>query len=213
MQALKLFGLFAINLFISFPFAMSVNGADSHTNSSANKPLWTTEIKTEELTGLSPVMRAIVSAGQRKFTFLVPLGFRVDASTDREITIINANYDCFMRVRSPGSAPHIPKKLDPEILRQLLLSQHPNGKILREFSRTAGGHAGLAFDLERNIMGDAIESVRSVFILSDAGLLEFKLVTTRNKFNAATFKFNTLLLSFSESKNGKLEIAPLSDKF
>jgi hypothetical protein len=93
-----------------------------------------------------------------------------------------------------------------------LLKDHPRAKILLEFSRAAGGRTGPAFDLQWPVQG-MLQAARTAFIPSAVGTIEFKLITNPKKFRSATYKYNNLLLSFCSSRNGELDIAPLSNKF
>jgi len=175
------------------------------------------ELRQEIVPGFPPATRVIGTAGTNKFTFLAPRGFRVDASDPKKITLVSSNETTFitLRIRRPlpaaaGSAKTKPSR---EKYRERLLSEHSSEKVLSEFSRNVDGHSGFAFDVQWSIAGGSIQSARVVFVPTPEGLLEFRLKTTPNVFRASAYKFNNVLLSFRASRNGDLEIVPLSNKF
>jgi hypothetical protein len=161
-----------------------------------------------------PVFRACVTAGTNKFAFLVPGGFRLDAnhSTPEVISLVSKNYNGWLTLRIAGPMPEGGKELESGPCRELLLSRHPGAKILNEFSLTAAGRSGLAFDLQWEMTGGMMQSMRVAFIPSEVGVLEFSLAASQRAFSKYQGSFNTMLISFRASVNGKLEAPPLSDK-
>jgi hypothetical protein len=192
--------------------AVPVRGADEAANTSTNSTAFATELRREALPGLPPATRAYLNAGTNRFAFLVPPGFRLDASAGTSIVLNSPDYASLitLRVREPQSV----KTADElkKIGRRWLLKEHPGAVIQSEFSRTVDGQSGPAFDLRCRIAGGAPESVRAVFIPSSVGVLEFQLVCSPARFRKASYRFNGMLLSFCASHGGKLDIVPLSNK-
>ena len=86
-------------------------------------------------------------------------------------------------------------------------------KILGEFSLGALGRLGPAFDLRWNATGGGPRRERIVFIPAHAGVMEFSLVSSLEKFEAARPDLDYLLVSFRASDtNGKLVVPILSDR-
>jgi len=83
-----------------------------------------------------------------------------------------------------------------------LLNRHPGAKILDPFSREAAGHSGPAFDLQWVNAGGAEQSARVAFIPSLAGVLEFGLLTTADKFPGGKAVFDSLLAGFQSNEGG-----------
>ncbi|HXS69517.1 MAG TPA: hypothetical protein VN761_11785 [Candidatus Polarisedimenticolia bacterium] len=176
----------------------------------------TTELQQETVPGFPPATRVIASAGTNQFGFRAPRGFRIDGMDPKKIVLTSTNQVTFVSLRVlrgfPPQPPVQKKKSPGERYRKLLLAQHAGAKILSEFTRAVDGSEGVAFDLQWPVAG-ALQSARVVFAPAAAGLLEFTLSTRPELFHGATYKFNSLLLSFRSGKNGKLEIVPLSNKF
>jgi hypothetical protein len=95
----------------------------------------------------------------------------------------------------------------------VLLQRHPGAKILEEFTLSALSRRGPAFDLRWNANGGMPRCERVVFIPALAGVLEFSLVASPEKFVAAQAEYDLLLLTFRASDaRGKLVVPVLSDK-
>jgi len=211
-----LFRIGAVVLTAGFLLPAARGQVVKNGNSGTNAPAVTAELRQEIVPGFTSVTRVYVSAGTNKFAFRAPRSFRVDASNPKKISLTSTNDITFITVRS---LPSLPKKTDAEkkkslreICRELLLAEHPGAKILTEFTREADGHSGPAFDLQWPNAAGALQSARVAYIPVPAGILEFQLSTKPDHFRAATYKLNNVLLSFRASKDGKVEMMPLSNK-
>jgi hypothetical protein len=217
MPAVKIFSKINALVLCAGLFLHSARGQGLKTGvSGTNAPATATQLEPEVVPGLPPITRVITSVGTNKFAFFAPRNFRVDASNPRKISLTSPDDMTFITVRIlpplPKPAGTEKKKSLRETCRDLLLAGHPGGKVLSEFTRTAGDCSGPAFDVQWQIPAGGVQAARVAFIPTVAGLLEFKLSTKPDRFHAATYKFNNVLLSFRVSKNGKLEIVRLSNK-
>lgn len=203
----------ALMLFGAGLIATPVLAGNSTTPGVTNAPPFVTRVINEDVKGMPPVARAYLAAGTNRFAFLIPQGFRLDASSRDKLLVAALNKSCFISIRRVhglnSSADSSPA---PSDCRTFLKQEYPSLKFRDEFSRAAAGRTGPAFDFEWNISGGAVQSARAVFIPTDIGILEFKLVTNPGNFRAATYKLNNVLLSFTASKDGKLEVVSLSNK-
>jgi len=163
----------------------------------------------EPVPNLPPVPRAYVTTGTNQFAFVVPEGFRVDASNPETILLTQNDYSCFLTLRIASPAPADPSDVKPDFCRALLSSRFPGAKISEAFSLAAANHSGPAFNLQWTTSGGVAQSARVAFIPSAAGLLEFSLVASPGKFSGGQPPFNSLLLTFRTNEGGKLEILPL----
>jgi hypothetical protein len=207
----------SISIALSLAAALGVLSAEGDDTSapaqvSTNHPVFTAELRNESAPGLRSISRAYLRCGTNQFAFLVPPGFRLDASDGTKVVLTSPDYGTLitLQLREPLSATTAAET--KEMCRQSLIEQYPNASISLEFSRAVDGLSGPAFDLSRRIAGGAVELVRAVFIPSPAGVLEFKLVCSPARFRKASYRFNSLLLSFRAGHDGKLEIVPLSSK-
>jgi hypothetical protein len=213
MQAIKLIILFAATL-ASLPlWAQPAAPAGPPANLATNRPAYSTQIKHIGGPGLLPADFAYVTFGTSKFGFVLPAGFRLEPGDAQKVTLVSADFSCLLTFRvlepiSPGIT-----ELDPAPYRDLLLSRHPGGKILEEFSLAGANRRGPAFDLHWNATGAVPRRERILFILSDAGVLEFSLVSSLEKFEAGRRGFGALLLSFrAADTDGRLIMPVLSNR-
>ena len=171
------------------------------------------EVKHEAGPGLLPANRAYVTAGTNKFAFLLPDGFRLDQSDPCRVALVSSDFACLLTLRIIGALPPGAEGPDAGACRKQVLTEHPGAKILEEFSRSAANRSGPAFDFRWSASTKLERHALAAFIPSQAGILEFRLVSSLEKFEASRAAFNSLLLTFRASDaNGRLSIVPLSDR-
>ena len=205
------------------PLAWLVAGILSHASTSAQRPAETTvtnlppitvRLDREIVPGMEPLSRVYVGVGTNQLALLAPLGFRIRSEPEqRKVVFSQPEGRCNIqfRLHAPPLAPDA-KGLKPEPFRQLLLERHPGAQVVEEYTLSAGGQSGPAFDLAWRTPTGLWLFVRTVYIPSDAGILEFSMITDPDK--AAEFRhvFNGVLLTFRSSRGGKLEVTPLSNQ-
>ena len=213
MRAIKLIILFAAIL-ASLPLWAQLSApVGQPANLATNRPAYFTQIKHVGGPGLLPADFAYVTFGTSKFGFVLPAGFRLETGDAQKVTLVSADFSCLLTFRILEPIPPGITELDPAPYRDLLLSRHPGGKILEEFSLTAASRRGPAFDLRWNATGAVPRRERVLFILSDAGVLEFSLVSSLEKFEAGRRGFGALLLSFrAADADGRLIMPVLSNR-
>lgn len=197
-------------------FPGTIFGAEgsSNSDSSTNLPSpFKVVSRNEEMLGDRPVQRAYLSKGTNQFAFVVPPGFRLNATSPGKLSLINANDNGFITFRVAAPLPSWPRELSADDCRDLVSAQFPTAKIDREFTQPVADHSGPAFDVSWTNSGGGGQSARIVFLPSPAGILEFCLEGNPNSFGANQTAFYSVLLSFRTNERGKLEIAPLSDRF
>jgi hypothetical protein len=67
---------------------------------------------------------------------------------------------------------------------------------------------GAAFDIRWKVAESTTASARVAFIPSTAGVLEFSLLTTTDRFLNAQADFNRLLVSFRVATNSTVKVPP-----
>jgi hypothetical protein len=218
MRAIKLIILFAAAVSNITLLAQPASPADLATNRPANlltnRPAYLTQIKHVGGPGLMPADFAYVTFGTNKFGFVMPAGYRLETQDAQKVTLVSADFSCLLSFRVLDPAPTGVTELDPAFYRELLLSRHPGGRITDELSLAAASRRGPAFDLRWNATGAVPRRERVLFISSDAGVLEFSLVSSLEKFEAGQRAFGALLLSFrAADADGQLNMPVLSDRF
>jgi hypothetical protein len=179
-----------------------------------NRPLYTTEVKRVGGPGLIPADFAYVTFGTTKFGFVMPAGYRVETQDGQKVTLVSADFNCLLTFRvveplQPGAT-----ELDPALYRDLVLNRRHGGKIVDEFTQAAVSRRGPAFDLRWTATGSVPRRERVLFIPSNAGVLEFSLVSSLEKFEMGQKGFNALLITFrAAGPDGRLEMPMLSDRF
>lgn len=158
--------------------------APSATNA---PPLITVRQEKEVVSGMEPISRIYVTAGTNRFALLTPNGFRASADPQSGVvTMTHAAGGCAVRFKLGGPMPPDAKELPPELMRQRLLERHAGARVLDEFTVNAGGRSGPAFDLHWRAPSGLPLFVRTAFIPSDAGILEFTMTTPPAKAAKAT---------------------------
>jgi hypothetical protein len=213
MQAIKRFNPIAATILPFWLLTGPAGAADLASSCASNPPPLRVEVRHEGGPGLSAADRAYVTAGTNKFAFLMPPGYRLEASGPDKVTLFSADYNSQLIWRNLGHVLSGSSELDPAQCRELLSRRQPAVKILEEFSLGALGRLGPAFDLRWNATGGGPRRERIVFIPAHAGVMEFSLVSSLEKFEAARPEFDYLLVSFRASDaNGKLVVPILSDR-
>lgn len=192
------------------------NPTANDSGDATNRVALVTTLTAEKVRDLPPITRAYLTAGTNKFSFLIPRGFRLDAASDDKIVMTAKDLGTFIELRRFDALEFTPNSTNrsaaSKVYRKLLLQEHAEARIRSEFSRTAADRRGLGYDFDWHLTGSVVQSARAVFIPTDAGIFQFKLVTKPKNFRAATYKLNNLLLSFCASKDGQLDVAHLSSK-
>ncbi len=163
-------------------------------------------VQKEDLHFAEDFYRALVTVGTNKFAFFLPEGFRLNNNpADGSIKLINREGNCKITFSILGPVPET-GELNPETYRALLLEQHPDAKILTEFSRGVAGQGGPAFDLEWKGPSSITQSARVLFVASPMGVLEFMAVSTPNNQALMQNSFGRVTGSFWISRDGKFEV-------
>jgi len=213
MRAIKLIALFAATLASLPAWAQPASSADPPVNLATNQPAYLTQIKHVGGPGLVPANFAYVTFGTNKFGFVMPDGFRLETEERQKVTLVSADFNCLLTFRVLETEPTGDTELDVTHHRQLLLSRHPGGKIMDEFSLTAVNRRGPAFDLRWCAAGAVPRRELVLFIASDLGVLEFSLVSSFEKFDAGRAAFSSFLLTFRvPQQDGRLIMPVLSDR-
>lgn len=149
---------------------------------------------------------AYVRIGAARFSFLVPEGARVSTATEDRINVIKNDYSCVISLRA---ATGDSATLNPEQLRQALIGRFSDLRFAGERQVMAADYAGPAFDFFHESDG-LKRKTRIAFVPSAAGILEFKMTTALDRFEANQDMLNEILGSFRAAKpNGELEVVRL----
>ncbi len=179
------------------------------------------EVKTirEELQGMGAFSRVYITVGTNKMAFLVPRGFRMRADAgQRRIVMTDNDERCVIYLQLHGPVPPPDKEkpdaplLKPEVYRDLLLQRQPGSKVVEEYTLTAAGQSGPAFDTAFRNATSISQRMRAAFIPTPAGVVEFNMLAGEDNVAGFHAAFNSLLLTFRTAAGGKLDIAPLSNK-
>lgn len=163
--------------------------------------------------GLLPANFGYVSFGTNKFGFVLPEGFRLEPENPQKVTLVSADLNCLLTFRVLDSVPGSTTEPDAGYCRRLVLASHPGGKIEAEFSLAGASRRGPAFDVRWNAARGVPRRERVLFILSDAGILEFSLVSSLERFEYGRQVFSTFLTTFRiPEPNGRLVMPVFSDR-
>jgi hypothetical protein len=201
-------------LFLSGACLLSqcVHADDLLSYGATNLPALKVSLKSGEIVGSQPVRRAYVKVGTNEFVFIAPIGFRMDASNPRKIVLSDASYTCFITFRIAGPMPDNTTELQRDTCRELALIQYSGAKISSEYSESAGGRSGPAFELRWENSNGSSQSARVVYIPSAAGILEFSVNSRSDNSGDRESSFNLVLTSFRSNQNGTIEITPIPNE-
>jgi len=175
-------------------------------------PALVAEVRTESGPRIATVRRAYLTAGTNRFAFVVPDGFRLDASEPEKIRLVSPDYHCLCTIRLLCGLPEAQAPA-AQACRQLLLSEHPEAIVLSEFALNAADRYGPAFDLRWNAKGGMLRTERAAFIPSRAGVFEFSAVGSPTNLTETQTMLSQVMLSLSTSgPDGKLVVHPLSNR-
>jgi hypothetical protein len=165
----------------------------------------------EAMFGRQPLTRAYVTSGNKRFTFVVPDGFRFDASRPQEVLITNPDYSASISLKFAPQADV--KTATPEALRKVAKELYPQAEVSEEFSLAADGNNGPAFDVRGKTSEGLVRSARISFVPCGGQLVEFRVVSSAEKFGSTAGELQTLMLTFRSSDVGtKPEVAILSER-
>lgn len=213
MRAIKRFDLIPATLCGCWLVTATAGAADPGWGCVSNPPPFRAEIRHEGGPGLAPIDRVYVTAGGSKFAFLIPAGFRVQTAEAQQVVLVSRDYTASITWRLHNSMLSESGEPDPAPYRALLLSRHPGGKIREEFTLPALGRHGPAFDFLWSAAGGGANRELVVFVPALAGVMEFGLLCSPEKFDAFRAEFDLVRSSFRASDaSGKLVVPIISDK-
>jgi hypothetical protein len=147
--------------------------------------------------------------GTNLIAFIVPTGFRMDASGANKLVFSDDSGDFFITVRLTSTTPPAGSEID--FFKNQALSHYPGARISNQFAAYAAGHSGQTFDLAWMNSNGGAQSARIAFVSSPAGTLEFSVLTRTVNFGDAQRYLTVLMSSVRSNETGKLIIKPLPD--
>jgi hypothetical protein len=197
-----------IRTIITLGLAVLLAGAAWAGNlGSAARPLQVTILQ-EPANFADPFYSAYVTAGELKFTFIVPQGFRLtsDPATGR-LVLGNREGDRTLSLALLGAEPADASEVNDEACRAFVLRMHPEGRITGEFPAGAAGRSGHGFDVQWKVGENLYECQRIALIPTAFGTFIFSATTGRNHFADAQSDFTQIITTFRASTNGKFDPA------
>jgi len=150
------------------------------------------------------VTRGILVAKDSQFSFVMPPNFRrqVDAA-EKKISLTSTSYTCAITAKIYETATDGQADLKPDTLRQRVLSQHKDAKMVDEFNASIESMSGPAFEVEwASEMGQKM-TTRAAFVPYARGHIEFTVQAPTSEIRQYDQSLNQLLLSIRTSPVGK----------
>lgn len=197
--------------------ALSCLPAGAQPAALTNAPAFHLTTTRHELEGLGHYYRAVATMGTNQFAFIVPKGYSMKLDeANRQLRAVERDDKCAITVRlleTPTNAVDtVTQSLKPEVFRELLLQRFATGRITEELPVSAGGRAGLGFDVTwKSEAGFNLHS-RIAFVPTRAGLVEFHLLAGAAELQESKYALNSLMLTFRVAENGRLELPELLNK-
>jgi hypothetical protein len=160
-----------------------------------------------------PFHRAYLTSGTNQFAFVIPTGMQIHTNSNRQsIRLINAEHSRLINFTLLDPTPADNQELKPETYRELALSRVPGGRVIEQFSPPVGGWVGTGFDVRWKSSANLVQITRIIFVPSSDGLLQIEATSSVDSFAELKGDLNFMVNTFSCSKDGKLEVAHMSDK-
>lgn len=174
----------------------------------------------EKVGSIDTVTRVFVTTETNRFTFLLPKGFRLTSDdAERSLSLASPDAAGLIKLRiseraGRGQTSQEKPELKPDKVRETLLESQSDAKIIKEFAASAGSLSGLGFELQWRSATGAMVSSRIAVIPFPGGILEFSQTALTQRLRQLDWPLNQIMLSFRQAPiQGRLDIAPLSDKF
>lgn len=154
-----------------------------------------------------PYYSAYVTAGETKFTFIVPQDFRLKSGPDAERLVIgNTTGDSSISFAIFGSGSQ-EAEMTAEACRATALKLHPEGRILQEFLPRTIGKNGQGVDVEWKVAENLYQCERIACIPTQFGLFVFTATSGRKDFSNGQANLELILTTFRASTDGKFHPA------
>jgi len=149
------------------------------------------------------ITRGIIVAQTNQFSFVLPPGFRrqVDQS-EKKVSLVSTSYTCAITATIHETALDGKVDLQPEIVRQQVLSRYKGARITDEFSASIESMSGPAFEVEWTSDTGKKMTTRTAFVPYPGGHIELSMQSPTEEVRAYDHALNQLLLSFRTSPIG-----------
>ncbi|HYG35466.1 MAG TPA: hypothetical protein VEC99_11810 [Clostridia bacterium] len=212
MQASRPYSLIASIFLVSAFLNTSLGQGQISANAASNSFPFKLEVRHEAGPGDSSLERVYLTMGTNRFAFLIPAGYRLQASEQHSVQLIKADYSCMLAVRALGNSTPDGKPLDSNSSRAMVLQQYPRAKILDHSTASVCERVGQSYDIEWITPGKLVRRARIVLVQTDCGIMELSVGSNPERFESAQRGFRTLLLTLvAGDSRGKLNVAPISN--
>jgi hypothetical protein len=194
-------------------FATRLPASEPPSNSTTpatNRPVFSASLRAGETVGDRQIQRAFLTIGTNELAFVIPAGFRMDASNPEKIVLTDNGGTYFLTVRV-STQPYPDAASAPDFFKARALNRFPAAKISSESSEFAANHSGPAFNLDWLSPNGVAQSARIAFVFSPAGILEFSVLSRTSDFKDAQTYLSLLMVSVRSNETGKLVIIPDPD--
>lgn len=168
----------------------------------------------EKVGEIDTITRVFVDTATNRFAFILPKGFRL-TTDDAEQSLSLTSHDAsgLIKLRISERASKEKPELKPDKVREAVLENQADAKIVKECGASAGNLMGLGYELQWRSSEGSMLSARIAIIPFPGGTLEFRQTALSQRIRQLDPALNQILLSFRQAPaDGKLDIVPLSDK-
>ncbi len=159
-----------------------------------------------------PIYRAYLKAETGKFTFVIPVGFRLKGDpAEGKLKLSNLEGNCQITFCILDPAPCGSQSLNVDDYRDVVQARHPKGKIIEQLCPGAAGREGVGFDMRWETTNKFAQCARTAFVPSTAGLLEFSATSNPKDFSDLRYQLNQVMATFqATTPGGKLVVPKIS---
>jgi hypothetical protein len=136
----------------------------------------------------------MLTDGSKRLSFIVPPGWRIGASkTENKVVLQTRDYGATVDLRLPVNAN---SDASPGRLREQVLARATRAQIVKEYEWSTPFGRAIAFETEQAAAQNLKMLTRSIFVVRDAGVMEFNLTARPEKFGNYQKAFENLIASF-----------------
>lgn len=203
----RFFLLAGIFLLTALSYLAQARAELSNLNLTWTPPALSATIKDEGATAAGFVRRVYVSCGTNQIAFNLPAGFELGTADPHKVVLVSSDYKYSISINLAGPVTAANPATRVAGYRHELQTQYAGAQISEEFARNVANHDGTAFDLTwRNAAGTA-QAIRTAYVPTRTGVVQFTLLTTVEQFGPGARFFDALLMTVQSNEAGKIEPA------
>lgn len=178
-------------------------GDASEEASVTNRPVLAVNVRSNVEGTYMPYRYAFLSCGLERFTFLVPDAYKVDTADPACVKLFSPDYKVLISVGLPADS--IIGKVEMAALKKRVMENYPEAVIKLEHALATSDASSPALDFTWKASGEITRRTRTTLIPTTAGVMEFTMTSSPEKFTAGARELDWVLMTFRSGRDGKFD--------